>query len=49
MRKRVSMNNVDHVTSKHTLSGECLVLWEGFGPEDATWVKTAEVTSDALR
>ena len=32
-----------------TQEKECLVLWEGYGNEDASWVDTAEVTTDALR
>ena len=32
-----------------TQDKECLVLWEGYGNEDASWVDTAEVTTEALR
>ena len=49
MRKQVRYACIELLYHAITLEKECLILWEGYGNEDASWVATAEVTTDALR
>ena len=49
MRKQVRYACIELLYHAITQEKECLILWEGYGNEDASWVATAEVTTDALR
>ena len=49
MRKQVRYACIELLYHAITQEKECLILWEGYGNEDASWVSTAEVTTDALR